>query len=422
MGISAGIGLGVEAGIGAGIAEGIGAGIAFEGGAAAAGALGGEAVFGGLGAAEAGLFGSEAVFSGLGAAEALGADAALTFGGGFEGAGADAAFGGSDLTSGAFDQAAIGDSFQGSDLTGSSEFSQVAFDQVGSEFSPVSGEFGGYQADYPVSGDWSQSTLTPENSSDIADMQSGQFGEQQVAQPSQTGTDPVSEAMQGGPAGQQQQGLGGGRGAAQQAAAAGKGGMGQFNPGQLLNSLMQMGMGKPSPPSLARGGAAAQGLLDQGNLLLSNYNQGILNAPMMAQIQLGLQGTLNKIRQMYASSGRYNSTDRIQAENLAYTQATASMAQALNQELTSGLQALGQAGSLFNQQAQIELQADTSYRNSLSQALGSILKMPFSGGGLSGNSGFPGQQQPSEADYASQQQYDYGGGDYGGDFPVSLEG
>lgn len=173
----------------------------------------------------------------------------------------------------------------------------------------------------------------------------------------------------------------GGEGASGLGAGLGRGGLGMFNPGALLNSLMQMR--RPNIPSLGAANAAAARLQAQAEELLNRYNQGVLSPAMMAKVQNDLQAALNKVRQFYSRAGRYNSTDRIKAEQEATFAAMAAMAASLDRELQLGLQSLGQAGSLYVSAANAAIAADNAYRSSMSNALNSILRIPFGGGAQS---------------------------------------
>lgn len=402
MGIGAAIGVGLgEAGFGAGIGFG-----ALEGaGAAAAGALGAEGAFAG-GAAALGAAGAEAGFAG-GALGALGAEA--SFGGALgAGLGAEATFLGSEslgalggefgaeaATSGGFDQLASLDGIDSSvtgldatDLSGigdASTASELNLEPWGSD------PYSQAQTDY----------LGNQTSADPYAESRNEFWGNKGESPTTQGGDVVDKTVDPNyNPNQTPDATGRGTGVAKQAAAA-SGGGGQFNPGQLLNSLKQLAGGPSRPSALGSQSALAQQMADQGNQLLANYNAGILTAPKMAALKLNLAGSLNKIRQYYKSAGRYNSTDRIQAENLAYLQTTQAMAADLDRELQMGLQALGQAGSQFGQVANATISSDNAFRSSLGSALGSILRLPTGSGAI-------GNGQPSLA------VYDQGGGGGGG--------
>jgi len=399
-GAEAAVGLGAaETAIGGGLAEGVAGGVGA--GAAAGGAAGGAATAGGIAAAsafdEAGFAGlgsalgasstfDEAGFAGLGA----GASASSFDEAGFAGLGADAGGFGSSaaaVPSSTFDEAGfagVGGDETSNPLGASSTFDETGF--IGADFS--SNILPGYDSfasadpmlnnlepSDPWSGDQTGAYLRQFDSQ-------GQFPtEQQAATPQ--GPDEVDRTVsQEAQTGEQTGGrAGAGAGKAAAGGALGRGGLGGFNPGSLLSSLMQMGRGVPHPGSLDQSNAAAAALAAQGNLLIGQYNQGQLSGAMMSKLRMDLLGTVNKIRQQYASQGRTNSTDRIQAENLATAQASAAMAQALAQELQQGLQALGQAGQLFMSQANAEIQANNAFNQSLNNALGSILKIPLGGQG-----------------------------------------
>lgn len=363
---------GAEAAVGAGIAEGAGGaaalGDAVAGAGAAAGAegtfIGGGAEL--LGGAEVGSESALAAgFSGAGEFAGAGELASFspeTFNAlGLESFGGETAglFGGGTEFASSAEFSGFGADF-GSDLSGLGDTQNVGFTE-GQNLEPTT----------PWSG---------EETSNYLD----QFGRPVGDQPTTPNQDVVDQTVSQDPA-ERAAGTGGSRagaaGGAEGAAGAGKGGLGNFNPGSLLNSLMQMAKGPSKPASLGAASAVAAALQSQAQMLIDQYNRGELSGAMMSKIRMDLQGTLNKVRQFYKSAGRYNSTDRIQAENLATQQASAAMAASLAQELQQGLQALGQAGGLYGQIAAQEIAADTAYQNSLSRSLGNIMRLPLGGGG-----------------------------------------
>lgn len=400
MGIGAIIGGALEAGgVEAGIGAAAGAGLA-EGGAALAGGFGAAEAFGGaeafgaaeglsagigaeaFGGAELGALGAEGGFATEGLASGIGSELGFegALGGGELGF-ADAGLGGAEAFGGA--EGLAGEAgVLGGEFGGEVGGFESAAGEFGSEYNALGAgdALGPAEAGAPEAG-------VPSEGGTLGEPDPlGTFGTQgdptvtQTDQVTGTGQDNLNIRDDPYPGDQTQQA----------ARAGGRGSFGSFNPGSLLSSLMQMGKGASHPAALDQASGVAGQLQGEANTLLSNYNQGLLSAPMMANLQSTLQGNLNKIRQLYRSSGRYNSTDRVQAENQAYLQATASMATALQQELTTGLQALGQAGALFGQVANATIASDNAYRSSLNSALGSILKIPTSGGLGSGGGGFPG--------------------------------
>lgn len=404
MGLAAAIGL--DIGAGAEIAGGVGA---VAGGAEAAGAgalLGGaEAGALGIGAEAAGELGGEAFLAGgadVGAfsgAEGLAAES--TFGGEL-----GAELGGAGGLGGESLSALGGESFGATDLgtlgeSGLGEFSNLGENNL-TDGNTLSDPFETSQGQYdylqtqPGTNVEPQGAQTTNPDATTPDATTNKDAVDRVYDPNYT-RDPAT-----GP----------GRGPGTAGAGRGVGGLssGAFNPGSLLSSIAQMAMGPSRPPAQGQQSAIAQQLADQAGILLNNYNAGQLSAPMMAKLKLDLQGNLNKVRQYYKTAGRYNSTDRIQAENLAYLQATAAMSESLDKELQIGLQTLGVAGTQFGQIANQQLQADNAFRTSLNSALGSVLRLPAGSGAQSGSLNsqsadqMQGTQGPSIADNS-------GGGD-----------
>jgi hypothetical protein len=121
----------------------------------------------------------------------------------------------------------------------------------------------------------------------------------------------------------------------------------------------------------------------EASLLSSQYNAGQIQPGAAAMVASNYRQQLAKINQYFAKAGRFNSTDRIKAVQLAQSQMVQQYSQFLDAELTSSLKASGQAGQFFAQAAQIQMQADTAFNNALSnamQGIGKVLAM-----GLSGN-------------------------------------
>lgn len=401
---------GAAAGIGAGLAEGGAEAALGAGGFAgeAAGAIGGVGgVAGELGGA-AELAGFEGVSEG--AASSLGGslagEASSSFGFGEAAAFADPGLGGTnaefggDLSgfSNSFDEAGFGSS------AGFDDFAQVP---------------GMENPSYQSADQW----MSPNNTDFNAGQQLQQYqpgpGQEAGVQTNAQG-DIVDQNYQNDPYGTQQQGPrgpGGGNNAANAAARSpGGGGLGQALSG--LSKLAGLG-GGPSKPSSAASALYAQ-LQAQGQQLIDNYNQGILDPSLMAKFQVDLQGQKNQINQFYANSGNFNSTARIQALREATLKTTAAMAASLQQELQQGLQALGQAGQGLTALSQQAISADNAYRSSLMSALGSLGQgLGGIGGGAGSGAGNNQQANSGGSPFNFNDSSQYAGntgGDFSGDF------
>ena len=189
-----------------------------------------------------------------------------------------------------------------------------------------------------------------------------------------------------------------GTGAGDVAQAAKSGGL--FGQGGFLgtgaSNMQALTLGAAIAPlglALARGEAQlpSSAVASQQNAaVLSQFGQaninGTLNAGQLASLQVMQQNLTNQWRQTLYNQGVQDITKdgrwpQIQAQ--IDQQVTAQTATMINQNITQALNALGAAGTQLNQIAQMQMQADSNFTNTLvnaTKSLGLLAGSNFTGG------------------------------------------